>query len=68
MGRVVATLGVWAFAGLVCILVISRSTVGPTLYSIDAVHGIHLGDVVSLLGFPAWAFVVSRTFWRRDPT
>lgn len=64
--RVTATIAVWAFAGVGCILVIAESMVGPTLFSLDDVHGVHLGDVLACVGFPAWAFFVSRSFWRSD--
>jgi hypothetical protein len=65
VGKVVATLAVWAYAGVGCILMIADTHLGPTLYSFDDYHGVHLGDLVSLVAFPAGAFVVSRSFWRR---
>ena len=62
---VVATLAVWAYAGLGCILFVAEAAVGPVALSLDAVHGIHWADLVAVVAFPAWAFLVSRSFWRR---
>jgi hypothetical protein len=66
LGRVAATLAVWAYAGVGCILFIAEAMVGPVLFSLDYAHGVHLGDLVALVAFPAWAFFVSRSFWRHD--
>ena len=64
--RVVLTLAVWAFALLSCVLFVGEAGYGPVLFVIDGAHGIHLGDLVACVGFPAWAFAVSRSFWLPD--
>jgi hypothetical protein len=67
--RVVLTLVVWAFAMLSCVLFVGEAEYGPIVFVIDNAHGIHLGDLVACVGFPAWAFAVTRSFWlpeRRD--
>ena len=67
--RVVLTLAVWAFALLSCVLFVGEAGYGPVLFVVRyGRHGVHLGDLVACVGFPAWAFAVSRSFWlpRRD--
>jgi hypothetical protein len=67
LARVLWTIGVWAFAGTSCLLFLADSTIGPTLFSMDYAHGIHLGDLVAVVAFPAWAWWVSRSFWVEGP-
>ena len=67
--RLLLTLLVWAFAGVSCVLFVGEAAYGPVLFVLDQAHGIHLGDLVACVGFPAWAYAVTRGFWlpeRRD--
>ena len=69
LARVLWTVGVWVFAGVACLAFVAESMVGPVLFRLDHAHGIHLGDVLAVVAFPAWAFWLSRSFWRaaREP-
>ena len=65
LGKVAWTLGVWAFCGIATVLVAAESKVGPVLHELDARHGVHLGDVVACITFPALATWLTWSFWRR---
>jgi hypothetical protein len=63
VNRVPLTIAVWLFAAVSCALFVAETMLGPTLFVIDDRHGVHLGDVLACIGFPTWAYAITRSFW-----
>ena len=70
LSRVWLAVGVWAFAAVACVAFVADTMLGPTIFVVEqGAHGVHLGDVLACIGFPGWAYLVTRSFWlpeRRD--
>ncbi len=57
--RILVCLSVWVVAACGSLLIAARTTVGPVVLDLSHNHGIHLGDVVAVMGGTVWAAVVT---------
>jgi len=66
--RVLLSFAVWVFAFVSCILFVTKTMIGPTIFVFSSRHGLHVGDVVAMAVAPMWAWSVTRSFWREEPS